>query len=518
MSETTSSQQTPTPTSSGTPVRADLSDVPASDGAQVPRWLMQVGGDLAPAESGEWLVSRNPATGQVIGRFPRGAGVDCRRAVEAARRALPAWRSAKPVTREAAFLAAADDVQERADELARLLSSETGNALRTQARPEIASVIDLLRYFAGAAYQAQGATVPALPDVLTYTVREPFGVVAAVVPWNAPAQLSVVKIAMALSMGNTMVLKPAEDASLIVLEVAAILQRHLPAGVLNIVTGLGPEVGAALMSDPDVDKLSFTGSTAVGRSILASAAQRILPVSLELGGKSPAIVFADSDDDRTAAGVVAGMRFTRQGQSCTAGSRLFVHESVFDSFLQRVVDAVSRLVVGDPLDDATDMGSIINQKQYDRVVSYVSRALDEGATARTGGVPERAPQSAGGWFMKPTILTGVDPRAAAACEEIFGPVMVAIPWRSEDEVVAEANSSTYGLAGYVWSRDVSTALRVAGRLQAGWVQVNRAGGQYPGLSYGGIKESGIGREFSVQGAIDSYTYAKSVSVDVSAAS
>ncbi|MGN6610541.1 MAG: aldehyde dehydrogenase family protein [Angustibacter sp.] len=504
----------PGPGATPPPVRSDLSDLPAADAVDVPRHLMQVDGDLVTADDGQWLVSRNPATGQVIGRFPRGAAVDVRRAVEAARRALPAWRSAKPVVREAAFLAAADDVQERADELARLLSSETGNALRTQARPEIASVVDLLRYFAGAAYQAQGATVPALPDVLTYTVREPFGVVAAVVPWNAPAQLSVVKIAMALSMGNTMVLKPAEDASLVVLEVTAILQRHLPPGVLNVVTGLGLEAGAALMNDPDVDKLSFTGSTAVGRSVLAAGAQRILPVSLELGGKSPAIVFADSDDERTAAGVVAGMRFTRQGQSCTAGSRLFVHESVFESFVQRVVDAVDRLVVDDPLDEATDMGSIINEKQYDRVVSYVTRALDEGATARAGGVPERVPDSAGGWFMKPTILTGVDPRAAAACEEIFGPVLVALPWRSEDEVVEQANASTYGLAGYVWSRDVAAALRVAGRLQAGWVQVNRAGGQYPGLSYGGIKQSGIGREFSVQGAIDSYTYAKSVSVDI----
>ncbi|KQX70086.1 aldehyde dehydrogenase [Angustibacter sp. Root456] len=476
---------------------------------------MQVDGGLTASESGEWLVSRSPATGHVIGRFPRGTGADSRRAVLAARRALATWRTASPAVREAAFLAAADDVEARADELARLLSRETGNALRTQARPEIASVIDLLRYFAGAAYQAQGVTVPALPDVLTYTIREPFGVVAAVVPWNAPAQLSVVKIAMALSMGNTMVLKPAEDASLVVLEVTAILQRHLPPGVLNVVTGLGPEIGAALMSDPDVDKLSFTGSTAVGRSVLATAAQRILPVSLELGGKSPAIVFPDSDDDRTAAGVVAGMRFTRQGQSCTAGSRLFVHESVFESFLQRVADAVSRLVVGDPLDDATDMGSIINEKQYARVVSYVASALADGATARTGGVPQREPHQQGGWFMQPTILTGLDATAAAACEEIFGPVMVAIPWHSEDEVVEQANASSYGLAGYVWSRDVATALRMAGRLQAGWVQVNRAGGQYPGLSYGGTKESGIGREFSIQGAIDSYTYAKSVSVDVS---
>lgn len=495
-------------------VRADLRDLPAPEVAQVPRSLMQVAGEEVESESGEWLVSRSPVTGDVIGRFPRGTAADSRRAVAAARRALPGWRATKPSARAAAFLGAADAVGRRADELARLLATETGNALRTQTRPEITSVIDLLRYFAAAAHQAQGVTVPALPDVLTYTLREPFGVVAAVVPWNAPAQLSVVKIAMALSMGNTMVLKPAEDASLVVLEVTGILQQHLPPGVLNVVTGLGPEIGAALMSDPGVDKLSFTGSTAVGRSILATAAQRILPVSLELGGKSPAIVFPDSDDDRTAAGVVAGMRFSRQGQSCTAGSRLLVHESVFESFLKRLCDTVSQLVVGDPLDEATDMGSIINEKQYDRVVSYVSGALADGATARTGGVPQRDPGRRGGWYLQPTILTGLDPSAAAACEEIFGPVMVAIPWSDEDDVVAQANASSYGLAGYVWSRDVATALRVAGRLQAGWVQVNRGGGQYPGLSYGGTKESGIGREFSVQGAIDSYTYAKSVSVDV----
>jgi betaine-aldehyde dehydrogenase len=286
--------------------------------------------------------------------------------------------------------------------------------------------------------------------------------------------------------------------------------------VLNVVTGQGEEAGAPLAAHPLVSKLSFTGSTEVGKSIMRSAADRIVPVSLELGGKSPVIVFPDSaDDDRVVDGVIAGMRFTRQGQSCTAGSRLFLHESIFDRFLERLVDKLRRLRVGDPLDEATDMGAIISRKQFDRVCGYIRDGLAQpGARALTGGIPPASGVLAEGYYVEPTIFADVDHVWRIAREEIFGPVQVAIPWRDEDAVIRMANDSHYGLAAYVWCRDGARALRTAHQIESGWVQVNQGLGQSPGHSYGGFKQSGIGREFSLEGMLDSFTQRKNVTVNL----
>ena len=396
-----------------------------------------------------------------------------------------------------------------------LFATETGNAVRPQARPEVKGAAEVFRYFGGAAGEIKGSVIPLGEEMLSYSRREPIGVVGAIIPWNSPVLLGSLKIAMAITAGNTLVLKAAEDAPLAVLMLARICAQHLPAGVLNVLTGYGEECGAALAAHPDVAKLSFTGSTAVGRSVMRAAAERIAPVSLELGGKSPAIVFPDSDDDRTADGVIAGMRFTRQGQSCTAGSRLFLHESIFDSFLEKLVGRLGALKVGDPLDEATDMGSIINRKQFDRVCSYIRDGLErQQARAVIGGMPPVEGPLAEGYYVQPTVFAGVENEWRIAREEIFGPVLVVIPWSDEQEAVRMANDSHYGLAAYVWCRDVTQALRTAHAIESGWVQINQGVGQFPGQSYGGFKQSGIGREFSLEGMLESFTQTKSVTVNL----
>ncbi len=471
---------------------------------------MLIGGLDVEAADGRWLPVYAPATGELLAEVPRAGRADVAAAAEAAAAAFDGWRRTPPAARGGLLTRVGDDLAACREEIAVLLARETGNAIRLQSRPEVRSAIDLLRYFGGTATELKGETVPLGDGLLNFTTREPLGVVGAMTPWNAPVQLSTVKVAAALATGNTVVIKVSEEAPLAVLAVAAIFNRHLPPGVLNVVTGLGGEAGAALLAEPRIAKLSFTGSTVIGRMVMAAAADRVVPVSLELGGKSPSIVFPDADDDVTADGVIASMRFPRQGQSCTAGSRLFVHESIFESFLARVAEKAGRLVVGDPLDERTDIGSIINERQFGRVDRYVREAVDLGAEALTGG--GRWTGSDQGFFYTPTVLTGVRHDWAAAREEIFGPVQVAIPWRTEDEVVAMANDSDYGLAGYVWSHDIDAALRTAARLDAGWVQVNRGLGQLPGLSYGGVKASGIGREFSIEGAIDAFTHRKTTTI------
>jgi betaine-aldehyde dehydrogenase len=341
------------------------------------------------------------------------------------------------------------------------------------------------------------------------------GVVGAIVPWNAPVLLTSLKIAPALCAGNTMVLKAAEDAPFGVLLVASVCQDFLPPGVLNVLTGLGPECGQPLAQHPSIAKLSFTGSTAVGKLIMGWAAERIVPVSLELGGKSPCIVYPDADEDWVVDGVVAAMRFTRQSQSCTAGSRLFLHKKIFDQFLEKLTKKTAALVIGDPLDEASDVGTIINRKQFDKVCGYISDGLKEpGARLVTGGLPPTSGPLSEGYFTVPTIFADTTNDFRLAREEIFGPVLVAIPWTDEADAIRMANDSHYGLAAYVFTHDIGAGLRSAHRIQSGWVQVNQGLGQVPGHSYGGYKQSGLGREFSLEGMLDSFTQRKNVTVNL----
>jgi len=476
---------------------------------------MLIGGKWVDSAAGEVLLVEDPAHRKPIAEIPRGRAEDVDRAVKAAAAAYPAWSRVPPRERGKLFLKIADALEARVEEMARVIAHETGNALRTQARPEANGTVDMLRYYGGLGGELKGETIPFGEHVLSYTRREPLGVVGAIVPWNAPAILSAIKIAPALVAGNTLVLKAAEDAPLCVLLLAEVCQQFLPPGVLNVLTGLGEECGAPLANHPTIAKLSFTGSTVVGKSIMRAASDRIVPVSLELGGKSPSIVFPDADEEWVVDGIVAAMRFTRQSQSCTAGSRLFLHRDIFDAFLDALVKKVEKLKLGDPLDEATDIGTVINEKQFKRVCGYVDEGLKrKDARVVMGGLPPKEGPLSEGYYTMPTIFADASNDWRLSREEIFGPVLVAIPWTNEEDAIRMANDSHYGLAAYVWSHDIGRALRTAHAIESGWVQVNQGLGQSPGHSYGGYKESGIGREFSLEGMLDSYTQRKNVTVNL----
>ncbi len=480
------------------------------------RALMLIDGEWTASEGGKFIPVETPAKrGTVIAEVPRAMEADVDRAVKAASKAFESWKRMAPRDRGKLMLKIVVDMEAQSEDIAKTLSLETGNAIRTQSRGEIALAADLFRFYGGVAGEQKGETVPLGEQLLCYSRREPIGVVAGIIPWNSPVLLGALKITMALTVGNTLVLKPSSEAPMAVLKMARICNAHLPKGVLNVVTGSGSECGMLLARHPGVWKVSLTGSSEVGKSVMAAAAERIVPVTLELGGKSPQIVFPDADDDHVAQSVINGMRFTRQGQSCTAGSRLFLHASIFDSFMDRLIKKLSALKIGDPLDEATDMGAIINRVQFEKVCAYVKDGLEQKESRLLmGGLPPQEGPLAEGYFMEPTIFTHIKNEWRIAREEVFGPVLVSIPWEKEEEAIRMANDSHYGLAAYVYSHDLGKALRTAHAIESGWIQVNQGLGILPGTSYGGFKQSGIGREYSLEGMLDSYTQRKCITVNL----
>ena len=473
-----------------------------------------IDGALRSATTSKTFAVKSPANGRLVAEVPRCTRGDVENAVSAAQRAFGAWSKVPARERGNAIARAADRMEAERESLARLVALETGNALATQARPEVAAAIDMFRLFAGLAGELKGRTIPWEPGTLCYTTRDPLGVVAAIIPWNAPLLLTAAKLGPALIAGNTVVLKPAEQAPLAVLRVIELMQDCLPAGVANAITGFGEECGGPLASHPLVRKVTFTGSCDVGKQILHACADKICPVTLELGGKSPNIILPDADLDLAVPGVITGMRFTRQGQSCSAGSRVYIHEDVFDTVVERVVDALAKLRIGDPLDEATDVGAVISREQLERIESYVELARGTaGVQILCGGGRPKGAQFDGGNFYLPTLIANVPASSPVCREEIFGPVAIVSRWRDFDEVLEEANDSDFGLAAALWTRDLGKALVFAERINAGFVQVNQFITPRPNLPYGGWKRSGLGKEYSLESMLEHFTSSKTIIIN-----
>jgi len=470
-----------------------------------------IGGRLVPSHSGRTLPVINPATGAAIGSAPASDASDVASAVEAAHAAQPAWAAMAARKRGTLVADCARLLGAHVEELGRLVALETGKALRTESRVEASVVADALQFYGGLGSELKGESVPFSPDMLTVTTREPVGVVGVIIPWNAPMMLMALKIAPALVAGNCVVVKSAEEAPLAVLRVCQILNQLLPPGVLNIVSGFGPDCGAPLVAHPKVRKVTFTGSVETGKIVAKAAGEKLIPVTLELGGKSPMIVMDDADLDKAVAGAVAGMRFTRQGQSCTAASRIFVHDSIHDEFVAKVKARVDAMKMGDPLDEATDIGTIISKDQHDKVKSYIEVGRrTPGATCHECSALPTGADLGKGLFVRPVIFTGLDNDSRLAREEIFGPVTCVIRFSHYEDALAQANDSEYGLAATIWTRDLKTALDASRRLEAGFVQINQNIVVQPGLSYGGVKQSGLGREASLEAMLDHFTHKKTV--------
>ncbi|MCU1519471.1 MAG: carnitine dehydratase [Pseudarthrobacter sp.] len=468
-----------------------------------------INGEFVPPSSGEYFDSTNPATLDVLYRAARGNDTDVHRAVTAAAAAFenPAWRDLSQTRRGHLLRRLGDLVGEHAEELARMESEDNGKLLR-EMRAQLAAMPEYYYYYAGLADKIQGDTIPGSSRaMLNYTLREPLGVVGAITPWNSPLTLTTSKLAPALATGNTIVIKPSEYTSATVLRLAALAdEAGFPPGVINVVTGFGAEAGAALVEDRRLAKVSFTGSTATGARIASSTASRFIGSTLELGGKSPNIVFADADIANASMGVVAGI-FAAAGQTCIAGSRVFAHKSVYDELLERVANRARSIVIGDPLLDATELGPLAFADQRDKVASYVDLGVSEGATVLTGG--GRPNTGLNGYFFEPTVLTGVDNSMRVVREEIFGPVAAIMPFETEDEVLALANDTNYGLAAGIWTTNLSRAHRMASRLEAGTIWVNTYRTMSPQSPREGFKTSGVGVEHGIE-SIREYTRLKSV--------
>ena len=473
-----------------------------------------IGGRFVPARSGKRFPVVNPATGEQVAEAAEGDAADVDAAVADADRAQKEWAKLPSRKRGAMVARCAAVLKDHVEELARLIALETGKALRTESRVEAQVVADIFEFYGGLGGELKGETVPFAPDVLSVTVREPLGVVGAIIPWNVPMLLMALKVAPALVAGNAVVVKSAEEAPLAVLRICELLNRVLPPGCFNMLSGYGPECGAPLVEHPKVRKVTFTGSVPVGRIVARAAAEKMVPVTLELGGKSPMIVFADCDFDKTVMGAITSMRFTRQGQSCTAASRIYVERPLFDRFVEALAAKVDAMVMGDPLDERTDIGTIISRDQFEKVQGFIEEGLaTPGATGRACSAMPADPGLRKGLFIRPHVFTGLPDSSRLVQEEIFGPVTCIFPFDDAETALARANGTEYGLAASVWTNNLKIGLDLAHRLEAGLVQINQNLVVQANLSYGGIKSSGLGKEASLEAMLEHFMHKKTIMVN-----
>ncbi len=473
--------------------------------------LMYIGGEFVASESGEWMDSVNPATEEVHGRVPAGTVEDVNLAVAAAKEAQPEWGAKSVFERGALMRKFAEAIRASEEDVVTMEAADTGNTIASLAN-DIVLVAGYVDFMAGLGTEIKGESVPATPQNIHFTMREPYGVVGRIVPFNHPFLFAGAHLAAPLMAGNSVVLKSPDQSPLSATVMAEVCQRVLPPGVVNIVSGQGIVVGDAIVRHPDVERIGFTGSIPTGMAIQRAAAEvAVKHISLELGGKNPFIVFPDADVETVANAAVAGMNFAWSGQSCGSTSRLMVHESLYDAVLERVVEQVSRIKVGDPLDTASEMGPINSAGHYRHVTALIESAAEEGAKLLTGGERPKGEEFERGYWVRPTVFGDVTMDMRIAREEVFGPVLSVLRWRETAEAIAMANATEYGLTAGIWTNDVKTAMRTARQIESGCVWINGGGRHFMSTGFAGYKNSGIGREECLDELL-SYTQSKSIHI------